>query len=705
MKLTQPLKLFFFVFLAFVFITYAYFPVLFTGFSTMIETNDGRFVSWDLSWDIHSMLTDPGHIFQANIFYPNPHTLSYSEHFIGTSLWGIPVWLITGGNPAATFNFLMIMGYVLNAFFSFLLIRKLVKNNTAAFLGAFVNGFCSYRLWNIGHLQNVFIFYIPLCLWMILKFIETNKVRYLVGIGLCVLLQSLSSWYHMIFLLLLILLVVLYHLFVTKSLTRKAVLKIGISVAAACLLVIPFALPYLVQNRENQTAYGMNDIISSDLGGYLLAPPDTFLWEVFHNYFGITKTRWLENFNFIGYVPFMLCCLAVFRFYKNSENRNVLALRKETRLFFLIAVLFFILSLGPYFIINDNPTSVPLPYYLIFKFLSPIRFLRVVSRYSTVVLLMTSILSAYAISDLLANSSTRGRKILALLFLLVFIGEYTPIKRFDRFTNISNVPKIYQFVKNDSSVKAMVELPINVDPFTTTQYLYYAGIHFKPIMNGYSGYEPPSYQEFKTMFDSGLQSFAASVLNANGVTHLLCNPGYNQTINPAYADLILEKDGYKLYRLKPLRNELMFSEDILQPKKKNKPAPGNPLKVVRSLNGLVFNPTNPYSPIANMSPEKVNFWSNATYSSNRSMKTLYIRFRTYAATDSLQILCFKEAPDRKADSLVKAFNFSNTSEFLYKNAELDVSGATRIELKLYATEFPDRTFINKFSFTTVKYQQ
>ena len=272
---------------AFICITYFYFPSFFSGFFTKVETNDGRLVAYFLSWDIHKLLTDPLHIFQASIFFPNKNTLVYSEHFIGTSILGMPVWLLTGGNPAATFNFLMITAFTLNAWFSFLLIRKLIPRDAIAFLGAFMNGYCSYRLLNFAHLQNAVVFYIPLCLLFFYYYLDSKKGKYLIGIFFCLLMQSMSSWYHMIFIFLMFSLFVAYYFFFEKKLSIADLKKITGVYLLVFLIFVPFALPYLRFNKEVNSAFSMSDIFSSDLGGYLIPSPYTFGSEFFNNYFGI----------------------------------------------------------------------------------------------------------------------------------------------------------------------------------------------------------------------------------------------------------------------------------------------------------------------------------------------------------------------------------------------------------------------------------
>lgn len=680
---------------AFTLITFFYFPKLFTGFFSHVETNDGRLVAWILSWDIHKLLTDPFHIYQANTFYPNANTLSYSEHFIGTSLLGIPVWLLTGGNPAATFNFVMIFGFVSNAFFTFLLIKRFVKSNSIAFLGAFINGYCSYRLWNIGHLQNIVVFYIPLCLLLLFLYMDTKKPKYLVGIGLCLLLQSLSSWYHMIFIFMMFFLFVAFYYIRGKRISNKDLIKMGVMLFAVVLLFLPFAIPYLKQNSQNQTAYAINDIISGDLGGYLMPPPYTALHGINTNYFGITKSRWLENFNYIGYVALLLSCYGLYKAYRRKTE--AFQLRNEMLLFLFIAIVFFIFSLGPYLTLNDNTTSLKLPYYFIFNYLSPIRFLRVTARYSTVIFLMVSLLASIGLATLLKDASRKiYRSAIVVLLLIVVFIEYTPIEKFDRFTDMSEVPVVYEQIKKDTSVKALIELPINVDPFTTTKYIYYAGIHFKPIVNGYSGYEPPSYNLFKNAFDAPLNPVTQALLTSIGVTHIVAHPDYQVPLDTSFVQLEKNEKGIRLYKVKAAADVDLYMEPIAGWQKGFETF-SNLIQLSKKGEGVAFNPANPHTIVANISPEKVNTPATLTYNAAQPLDSLYIKFRAYAPTDTLKVECFI-AEKGKEDHLAQTYVFTNNSNYLKDFAILDLAKATKIKITLFATEFADRTFISDLIF-------
>ena len=700
MSYLSKYKTHFFVLLAFLFFTWLFFPRIFTGFFTTVETNDGRLLAWTVSWDLHKLFSDPAHLYQANIFFPNKNTLVYSEHAIATSILAIPVWFLTGGNPAACFNFLMILGYVLNAYCTFLLIRKLTGDNAAAFFGACINGFCSYRLLNIAHLQNIIVFYIPLCVLFFYYYLDTKRWKYLVGMGCCLLLQSLSSWYHMIFIFLLFFLLVFYYFIVGKRLTLKEVTGLLLTAGITFLFIAPFAIPYMQHNKETNAAYNMSELISADWGGYFLPSPYSSGNGLLHDYFGISKGRWSENFNFVGYVALLLSLLGLCRTYRNEQQVLRWQYQRERTVYVLVAVVFFICSMGPYFVINDHATGLKLPYYYIFRLLSPIRFLRAVARYSTVVFLMVSILAAYGLINLLKGIDVRlYRRAVYLLLLAVCFLEYAPVPRFDRFSDMGNIPEVYQRIKQDSAVKSIIELPINVGPFTTTKYIYYAGIHYKPMVNGYSGYEPKSYAQIKSAFDFPLNGYSAGLLEQWGVTHILCDPDYKDPLDTAFADLVMEKDGYRLYRVKAgaVQHSVFYAENFTE-------TGGMPqtndssFHVYTQLDKASFHDAGGSVPFGYLCPTDVKIPGVASFRSNKPLDKVEVEFRAYLPTDTVLIECIRRGVNDR-DSVVRTYTYSNSGDYLDRYLSIDLNKASEVRFRMYSTGFADRALIKNIIFT------
>ena len=44
-----------------------------------VNTDDGRWSIWVVSWVAHALVTNPFGVFDANIFYPHRSTLAFSE--------------------------------------------------------------------------------------------------------------------------------------------------------------------------------------------------------------------------------------------------------------------------------------------------------------------------------------------------------------------------------------------------------------------------------------------------------------------------------------------------------------------------------------------------------------------------------------------------------------------------------------------------
>ena len=78
-----------------------------------LDTNDGRWSIWVVSWVAHALTTEPGSLFRANIFYPHPNALAFSEANLIAGIVAIPVWLLTK-NPYAAHNFVVQASFVLS---------------------------------------------------------------------------------------------------------------------------------------------------------------------------------------------------------------------------------------------------------------------------------------------------------------------------------------------------------------------------------------------------------------------------------------------------------------------------------------------------------------------------------------------------------------------------------------------------------------
>lgn len=96
---------------------------------------DARLILWILAWDVHALLTQPAHFFDANIFHPAPDMLAGSEHLLSATLLSGPVYLLTG-NPLLAGNVAMLATYVLAAVSMYACLRALACGRPGAAVGA-----------------------------------------------------------------------------------------------------------------------------------------------------------------------------------------------------------------------------------------------------------------------------------------------------------------------------------------------------------------------------------------------------------------------------------------------------------------------------------------------------------------------------------------------------------------------------------------
>ena len=89
---------------------------------------------WVVNWVLHALVTQPLHLFEANVFYPAPHALARSEHIVATALLGVPGRLLAG--PVAAHQSALLLCIALNVWAT----AYLVTRWTGSLLGGLVAG-------------------------------------------------------------------------------------------------------------------------------------------------------------------------------------------------------------------------------------------------------------------------------------------------------------------------------------------------------------------------------------------------------------------------------------------------------------------------------------------------------------------------------------------------------------------------------------
>lgn len=171
------------------------------------------------------------------------------------------------------------------------------------------------------------------------------------------------------------------------------------------------------------------------------------------------------------------------------------------------------------------------PFRWLFTHLAPMRAFRVPARFGMLLGLVLSVLSGYAVARL---TRSRSRATATLIVAACVMGSAVEgrIRPPEVSSPGERAPSVYDWLARQDR-GAVCEFPVRdlrgrVGPQDPT-YMYYSARHWQPLVNGYSGFTPPSYDALV----DGLRGFpdaaAVATLQAHHVRYLLVHERYYVT--------------------------------------------------------------------------------------------------------------------------------------------------------------------------------
>ncbi len=132
------------------------------------DLGDPLLQTWQAAWGGHALLTQPGHPFDANVFWPLRHSLAFSDSLFGYAPAGL-----VGTGPAAAlvrYNLLYVGAFALAFLGAYLLARQLgVRSRLAATVAGAAFAYAPWRIAQAGHLHILSAGGIPLALALLLR--------------------------------------------------------------------------------------------------------------------------------------------------------------------------------------------------------------------------------------------------------------------------------------------------------------------------------------------------------------------------------------------------------------------------------------------------------------------------------------------------------------------------------------------------------
>ena len=466
---------------------------------------DSYFSVWRLAWVAHTLATGSNQVFDANIFYPEPNTLAYSDAMLLPAVFAAPLaWI--GLPPVLIYNLVLLGAFVASGLAAFALVNWLTGSRAAGLLAGTIFAFAPHRMEHFDHLELQFAFWIPLAALAWHRAVESKRIDAYLTVSALVCGQLLSSIYHGMFLMTW-LAVMTTAWFYRRY--RDAAVALACVLGPAALLLAVYSIPYL----QSRAAVGERS--ATEVSTYSARPQDFVSAPDSNRLYGWTSTFGAnERHLFPGVAALALAIVGL----AASRDRRV-------RIHAIGLAFALVLTLG---------TTAWL-YSLLYEWVLPFRGLRVPARAGILVLLGMAVLAGAGLAWLGKRRPRAGW--LPVAAVLLAAAEYASAPHFVKvdapispwYRTLAKLPDVVVF-------EWPVTVPWRLHDMRDVRYMYRSLQHWQPLLNGYSGNYPLSYQTLLIEMRAFPYTSALNYLRRRGATVLVVHevPG----VRPSFDDAL-----------------------------------------------------------------------------------------------------------------------------------------------------------------------
>jgi hypothetical protein len=481
-----------------------------------LDTGDGHWSIWCVTWVAHALATDPSTLFDANIFHPHQRTLAYSENNIVAGVIGLPVYLATR-NAYATHNTAVLASFVLSFLSAFALVRYLTKDTGLAVLAALAYAYCPFIFARMAHIQLLMTFGLPLSLLALHRFVDRPAAGRALAMSAALALQALACGYYGIFGGLLVGLGVLLFA-ATRGLwrSRRYWSLVALAAAGAILPVVPFFLPYVRVQEELGFSRTIEDAVmySADWRAWLASGAWAHRW--WHPMLGtwsevlfpglLTSVAGIAG----GAIALRRAVPGAAAAVRPGDRRDVVAL------YVLVALLAFWISFGP---------AAGL-YTLFFHTVPVFSLLRAPARFGIVVSLGLVVLMSLGLARWLDGRHPRQRLAIVAALLVALAAELATVPLYMREAEPPNIA--YRLLAR-LRPGPVVELPFFYERSDFPRHAWYmtnSTLHWRPLVNGYSDHIPQDFRDMVIPMSSFPTRASFKLLKLRGVRYVIFHLGW-----------------------------------------------------------------------------------------------------------------------------------------------------------------------------------
>jgi hypothetical protein len=465
------------------------------------DNGDAQLNEWIIAWVAHQLPRHPTELFQGNIFYPAKDTLAFSEPLIVPALLAAPaLWL--GASPVLSHNLLLLAGLALTGLATYFVAFSWTRDRYAALVSGSLFAFNTHTLTRLAHVQAAHAYGLPLALFFTDRLIVRPSRFAALGLAACMAVMAYTSGYLVVFAAVMIAIALVVRLPEWRHSPRDVITTLAIATIVTIVVVLPIYIPYRRVAIEQGMVRSLEIVrdYSATPKGYLAAAGTVH----FATWSGGFFANPVDAF-FPGVLTILLSGVAIWRAFR--------ARLQFSRVAMLVAIgtMGFVLSLG---------LQTPV-YGWLFAVFPPMQGLRAAARFGNLFLLAMALLAGIGLTAL--RQAHRERSWIApVAVAAVIIVNVEALRAPFQYRRFDGVPHIYDILAKEPGRVVLAETPFYPPEavFENAEYVLNSTAHWRPLMNGYSGYTPASYRKVAWAFWYFPDDRAISAMREAGVTHV-----------------------------------------------------------------------------------------------------------------------------------------------------------------------------------------
>jgi hypothetical protein len=453
---------------------------------------------WDIWWVNYALFNLHTSIYYTYLlFWPIGVNLVYQTMSPLLALVSAPFQAV---GVVFAYNIVFLLSFVLSGLGMMLLAKYITRNSYAAFFAGIVFTFSSFHIAQAyAHIHFINIMFVPLFMYFLLKSVREGRRSDVLGMAASFAFSALvGSTEQTLMLALLFVFVVAAYLIFGKD--RKRILSVRFASNLALFVVLSFIIGvWLFLPVANALLHGgtlasvnylndvqHNEMWSSDLLSFFVPSyyNGIFSWLTKGTYSTVYADMPTER---IAYLSFTALFLAIYCVYRQ---------RGRAALWLAGAVVFGLLSLGPYIEVGGNVTTVPSLYY-VYHVIPYINIIREPGRFNLITTMFFAILAALGVELLLerGDADKKGvwhNKLLvvgALSFLFLLESNGMPLNsQLSQLVSMRvSVPQLYTLLAAVPGNFSILQLPAvsSSTALSIGKATYYTSITHRPLVGGY----------------------------------------------------------------------------------------------------------------------------------------------------------------------------------------------------------------------------